>query len=110
MQLLASGVIAGPEAHGSVSITIDRDGRRVVKLTDLWVAPGAPDVRLLVSADPMGATTADAVDVGPLPYGRSEHILELPSDLPLSQARSVVIYCSVYSVYFGHAELRLADQ
>ena len=104
-EVLAVGDLAGPEARGRVRVLIRDDGR-VVEMTELWVAPGAPDVRLFASAHPDGTVDSTSIDLGTVPYDHGELVRwELPSALTSETVRSIVVYCHVYSVYFGHAEL-----
>ena len=99
MTLLASGTIKGPEAGGAVSIVKTEDDLKLI-LTDYWIAPGAPDVRIYLSPHATGQVD-DAVDLGPM------HQLEGTIELALSHntrpetIKSVVVYCKVFSVTFG---------
>ena len=49
MTEIAKAVIAGHEAKGNASIVQADDGSLKIKLTDFWIAPGAPDVRIVIS-------------------------------------------------------------
>jgi hypothetical protein len=103
--LLATGSLSGPEARASVRIIAADDGS-TIELSDLWVAPGAPDVRLFASPHADGTIDATSTELGLVPYGETVLRLPFPSTLSADQARSVVIYCHIYSVHFGHAELQ----
>ena len=106
MRVVACGVIDGPEARGTVRVVEYDDGERNVELTDLWVAPGAPDVRLYISPYPDGRIDDTATDFGSILDNTPELQRPLPSDATAITARSVVVYCGVYSVYFGHGTLK----
>ena len=104
-EVLAVGDLAGPEARGRVRVLI-RDDDRTVEMSELWVAPGAPDVRLFASAHTDGTVDRTSIDLGAVPYDHGEIVRwELPSSLAPEKVRSIVVYCHVYSVHFGHAEL-----
>ena len=109
MRVIATGVVDGPEARGSVRVVESEDGQRHVELTDLWVAPGAPDVRLYASPYPDGRIDDTATDLGSVPYDTPELERPLPPDATVTAIRSVVVYCRVYSVYFGHCTLEWHD-
>ena len=81
-----------------------------IDLSDLWVAPGAPDVRLFASPHPDGTIDTTSTELGLLPYGETVQRWPFPDTLAAEHARSVVIYCHVYSVHFGHAELQWLAQ
>ena len=110
MRVLATGVVDGPEARGSVRVVESDDGQRTVELMELWVASGAPDVRLYTSPHPDGRIDDTATDLGSVPLDTPELRLPLPSDANVTAIRSVVVFCRVYSVYFGHGTLTWQDQ
>ena len=109
MEQLARGTISGPEARGRVSVVAAPDGSRTLEITELWVAPGAPDVRLYVSPRADGTVDETAVELGPVADGEASQGWRFPADLSASTATTVVVYCHVYSVYFGHAALEWAS-
>lgn len=104
MDVVATGSLAGPEARASVRIVEDGDDR-VIELDDLWVAPGAPDVRLFASPHADGSIDSTSAEIGLVPDGETSHRWPFPAALGADDARSIVVYCHVYSVHFGHAEL-----
>jgi hypothetical protein len=110
MLTLASGTIAGPEARGRVRVIAAADGTRTLETADLWVAPGAPDVRIYVTRNTDGAVDESSIELGPVADGQANQSWDFPSDLSSTSAVSVVVYCHVYSVYFGHATLLWADE
>ena len=104
MRVLATGVVYGPEARGTVQVVEYNDGQRNVELTDMWVAPGAPDVRLYISPYPDGRIDDTATDLGSVPDDTQKLQRPLPAATGF-EMRSVVVYCRVYSVHFGHGTL-----
>ena len=104
MDVLATGLMSGHEARGSVRI-IAVDDARTVELDDLWVAPGPPDVRLFVRPHRDGTIDSTSTELGLVPDGETALRRPFPEALSAGDARSVVIYCRVFSVLFGHAEL-----
>lgn len=106
MRELASGAIAGSEARGHVRVVAAPDGTRTVEVTDFWVAPGAPDVRLYASARGDGVVDETSTELGTVADGEATQSWSLPVHLSGTSTMSVTVYCGVYSVYFGHAELR----
>ncbi|MGI9622033.1 MAG: DM13 domain-containing protein [Acidimicrobiales bacterium] len=109
MELLATGSLSGPEARAAVRI-IDADQGPTIELSDLWVAPGAPDVRLFASPHADGTIDTTSTELGLVPYGETVQRWPFPSTLGADQARSVVVYCHIYSVHFGHAEMEWLAQ
>ena len=103
MKTLKAGTITGPEARGGASLIADEDGAITVELTDLWIAPGAPDVRLYVSQHADPDLVDLAVDLGPLPDGKSQFSVPLPESLDPNAVQLLIVYCKVYSVHFGSA-------
>ena len=108
MRTLKTGTITGHEARGRVSLIASDDRTITVELTDLWVAPGAPDVRLYVSTHLDLQAVDSAIDLGPLPDGRSQYSVPLPKNVDPDEVRSLIVYCTVYSVHFGGAHLATA--
>lgn len=93
MRVFATGVVDGPEARGIVWVVEYEDGRLNVELTDLWVAPGAPDVLLYTSPYPDGRIDGTATDLRSVPHDTRELRRALPPDATATTARSVVVYC-----------------
>ena len=108
--VVAFGTIAGPEASGRVAITSDDRGSITVRITDTWIAPGAPDVRVYLTPDPGGDVTVDGtIELGKVTALSGELVFGVPPDVDLADLHALVVYCSVYSVTFGVAPLeRLA--
>ena len=104
MTLVSGGVLDGHEARATIAITQHDTGAQI-ELTDLWVAPGAPDVRLYVTPRADGEIDGSAIDLGPMPDRQSELVRQLPLGLDPDVVRAVLIYCKVYSVTFGSVVL-----
>ena len=105
MQIVSQGTISGPEARGRVVLTTDDHGVTTVGLSELWVAPGAPDVRLFVTSRREVVVDEDAVDLGHIPDGVASHETRLPDGIEPATLSTVIVYCKVYSVLFGSASL-----
>jgi hypothetical protein len=107
VNVLATATIDGPEARGLARFLRAPDGAVTVELDQFWVAPGAPDVRLFISSDPAGNIDNTATDLGPVPDRTATLSFPLPAELDLEAGGSIVVYCKVYSVHFGHGILSL---
>lgn len=105
MTLLATATIDGHEARGRAQLLQADDGTVTVDLADLWVAPGAPDVRLYVSPDRSGNVDRAATDLGPVPFGEAALSVPLPAEVDPASLASIIVYCKVYSVLFGYGTL-----
>ena len=105
MSIVLQGTVAGHEARGRAAIATDDEGASTLTLTDLWVAPGAPDVRLYVTARGDAVVDDAAVDLGPIEDGATAHEVRLPAGVDVAQLSSVIVYCKVFSVLFGSASL-----
>lgn len=101
MSIIATGTLDGHEARGQITIVSEGD-KTQVRLRNLWVAPGAPDVRLYVSTRSDGTVDDTATDLGKLPDHQSEIDRDLPDGLDPRTIGSVIIHCTVYSVLFGY--------
>ena len=105
MNVLAVAAIDGPEARGRVELVKAADGTVTVEIADFWVAPGAPDVRLFVSPNPSGTVDETAIDLGPVPEQQANLSYQLPTNANPNELESIIVYCKVYSVLFGHGTL-----
>lgn len=107
MTVLATASISGHEARGQVQLRRAANGAVTVEVDQFWVAPGAPDVRLYVSPDPDGVVDQRAIDLGPVPQRQPTLSWPLPADVDPATLGSIIVYCKVYSVLFGHGTLTL---
>ena len=105
MTVLAAAVIDGPEARGQAELVQAADGTVTVEIAEFWVAPGAPDVRLFVSPNPNGTVDETAIDLGPVPEQQTTLSYSLPTNADPNALASIIVYCKVYSVLFGHGTL-----
>lgn len=105
MTVLATAAIAGPEARGHAELVKAADGTVTLEIADFWVAPGAPDVRLFVSPNPNGTVEETAIDLGPVPEHQTNLSYEFPTNANLNELASIIVYCKVYSVLFGHGTI-----
>ena len=106
MTTLATGTISGHEARGAVELVRADDGTVTVEIEDLWVAPGAPDVRLYLSPRADGHMAETAVDLGRVPDHETGLSRRVPAELDPDRIRSIIVFCTAFSVYFGTADLR----
>ncbi|WP_029252843.1 DM13 domain-containing protein [Paraoerskovia marina] len=106
----ATATITGHEARGRAVLEREADGSAVVRLTDFWVAPGAPDVRLYVTAREDGRVDRSAVQLGRVPDRTPELSFPVPDGVDVADLRHVVVHCTVYSVYFGAGEWLRVDR
>jgi hypothetical protein len=110
MTVLATATIAGPEARGQAQLIQGDDGTATLEINQLWVAPGAPDVRLYVTPDRAGNVDQTATDLGPVPDQQPTLSRRLPNHLDPAEMVSVIVYCKVYSVRFGHGTFTGQEQ
>jgi len=104
--VIATGVITGPEARGTVTIMRRREDGVTAYIADVWIAPGAPDVRIFLSTDPGGDVTgAAAVDLGKTTALSGDLEFVVPPRVDVAAMGSLVVHCKVYSVTFGVAPL-----
>ena len=108
MPVVSQGTISGPEARGRATLVTNDTGATTIMLSELWIAPGAPDVRLFVTSRAGTVMDENAVDLGPIPDGVASHEVRLPDGLEPSQVATVIVYCKVYSVLFGSASMSAA--
>ena len=101
MSIIATGTLDGHEARGEIAIVTAGDTSQV-QLRNLWVAPGAPDVRLYVSPRTDGQVDDAATELGKIPDHQPEIDRDLPDGLDPKTIGSVIIHCTVYSVLFGY--------
>lgn len=105
--VIATAVIEGPEARGNAALVRGDTGRVVLGLSDYWIAPGAPDVRVYLTPSADGDTDAeDTVDLGRVRQLTGALDLDVPPDVRVERMRVVVVLCKVYSVEFGRGTLR----
>jgi hypothetical protein len=111
-----SGSFAGADGshqgEGSVTVYELEDGSRILRFEGLDVTNG-PDLHVIVSpvADPQSrddVSTAGYIDLGSLKGNRGDQNYEIPADFDLSQAASIVIYCTPFHVIFATATLAQA--
>ena len=105
MNTIATGTIDGHEARGEAALVDDGSGRLRLRLSNLWVAPGAPDVRVYLSESEHGRVDDSAIDLGRVPDHTPQLEYALPEGAAPSVARTVIIYCTRFSVTFGSGSL-----
>lgn len=105
MKVITSTEISGPEARGKAQVILTESGAYELQLSDFWVAPGAPDVRIVFSQHPTGQIDDTIREVGPLPSGNFDLRLPLEEIDFLPQMKTLIVYCKKFFVHFGHGEL-----
>lgn len=105
MKVIARAAIDGPEARGNAEILHLEDGTFQLHLHDFWVAPGAPDVRVVLSPQLNGQPDDSMIEVAPYEYGSNEHSYSLPGGIALQEMKTIIIYCKQFTVHFGHGVL-----
>lgn len=104
MTTLATGTIKGHEARGDV--TISQDGDVVtMNVENLWIAPGAPDTRVYISPREDGEVDGKAIELQRPADGTTSWTTTLPATVEVAKMNSIIVYCKIYSVYFGTATL-----
>jgi hypothetical protein len=104
-RVLATATIKGQEARGQAQLVQAPGGTVSLEVDEFWVAPGAPDVRLYISSSADGEVDESTEDLGPVPDNTAVLSRQIPTDFDLADARSIVVYCRVYSVLFGYGTL-----
>jgi hypothetical protein len=102
---MAKFKIDGLEAKGFTEIVTEGDST-YLKLSELWIAPGAPDVQVALSSNEEGKLDDTLQHVAFLPYGKTEFIFDI-SKLELFKTKTVIVYCTQYYVHFGHGTINL---
>lgn len=104
-QVIARGVIRGPEAGGSVTLETSDQGA-VLRLEDYWIAQGAPDVRVYLTPDRDGRVEVEgSLDFGKVTSFSGSLSYAVPAGARTRKMSAVVVYCKVFSVTFGVAPL-----
>ena len=85
------------------------DGRRFIRFED-FKATNGPDLYVYLSGHPSPRTSVQlhegaAFELARLKGNIGNQNYELPSDLDVSNVKSVAIYCKRFSVLFGSAQL-----
>lgn len=96
--------------EGTAAIYRGEDGALLLRLENFSVTNG-PDLFVALSGHPAPRSSAEAhsdgyLEVDRLKASQGGQNYSLPTDLDLSQYRSVLIYCRAFSVVFSTAELQ----
>lgn len=97
------------QGMGTATIFELGPGERVLRFEDFRVTNG-PDLRVLLVNAPNPEGHGDLDDAGYVELGKlkgnvGSQNYDIPADLPLSEAQSVVIYCKPFRVVFSVASL-----
>jgi hypothetical protein len=102
-----SGTFSGADefhfGQGTATLLEAEPGRYVVRFEDFEVRNG-PDLYVYLSPSAEGYADG-AVELGRLKADKGNQNYELPPDVDLGEARSVVIWCRQFSVLFAVAPL-----
>jgi len=113
-ELSSTGQFRGADsshpASGGVEVIKLKGGGLGIKLKGNFKVRGGPDLRVWLSeaSSPANARAVRAigyVDLGKLKSSNGEQIYRLPASAKLSDAKSVVIWCRAFGVFFGSANL-----
>jgi hypothetical protein len=86
------------------------EGKTIVRFEDFSVTNG-PDLFVILSAHPRPNNSEELhqggadINLGPLKAPQGAFSYEIPSDVDLSNVKSVAIYCRAFRVMFSSAEL-----
>jgi hypothetical protein len=112
-QLLMMGSFYNLSYKGSGEVVVYQlaDNSRILRLQDFSVDNG-PDLYVyLVPVDPVPATSGTEIagyyNLGSLKGNVGDQNYEIPSELDLSQFKSVVIWCEAFAVPFAAAPLAI---
>ena len=97
------------QGEGTATIFALGPGERILRFEEFRVTNG-PDLRVLLVNAPNPESHGDLDDAGYVELGKlkgnvGSQNYDIPADLPLSEAQSVVIYCNPFRVVFSVATL-----
>ncbi|MDE0170110.1 MAG: DM13 domain-containing protein [bacterium] len=110
---LATGALMDADSFhkGSGEVTLYRleDGTHLVRMEDISVTNG-PQLHVLLTPIPSVGSRDDLqsagyIDLGPLKGNKGSQNYEVPSDYPIPEEMTVVIYCVPFHVVFATAPL-----
>ncbi len=85
--------------------TLD-DGTHQLQLTNFWVAPGAPDVRIVFSKDAKGHIDNETIRfISELPAGNFEQSFTIGHLNDLTEMKTLIVYCKQFFAHFGHGTI-----
>ena len=105
MRIIAKANIDGPEARGQAEIAELDNDQLALRLINFWVAPGAPDVRIVVSRNPQGKIDDTAINIALYIYGKTEQSYPIPNGIALHRMKTIIVYCKKYTVHFGYGSI-----
>ena len=104
-KLIATDLVSGPEARGSARFKQASDGSLSLEIRDYWVAL-APDPHIFLSARDDQVHDPNAVlHLDTAPIGVDRYVRELSELDDLSSAKTLLVYCVEYDVYFGSGSI-----
>lgn len=107
MKIITSAQIQGPEATGEARIVEVAPGQFQLDLINFWVAPGAPDVRIVLSKNPEGQIEREGMQfLAKLPPGNFEQSFPINPVEDMEAMKTAIVYCEQFFVHFGHGTLQ----
>ena len=107
-----AGSTPGDKAGGKATIYRLEDGKPLLRLEDFSTTNG-PDLFVVLSSsanpDQDGLKNGAYLQLDVLKGNVGNQNYELPTDVDLSQYKSVVIWCRTFNVVFGYAALQSAS-
>lgn len=88
-------------AEGIAKVVQVRDGNNILRLENLHVTNG-PDLYVYLATD---KSASDFVSLGKLKANNGNQNYEIPSETDLTKYGTALIWCRLFSVLFGSAEL-----
>ena len=106
MKTIAIARIEGPEATGDAKIVALDDGTYQLQLINFWVAPGAPDVRIVFSTDPDGHIDDGTIRfIANMPAGNFEQNFPIDHLDDFDEMKTLIVYCKQFLAHFGHGTI-----
>ncbi|WP_103070181.1 DM13 domain-containing protein [Aquimarina sediminis] len=107
MKILAKAKIEGPEAIGDAKIVTHDNGTHELQLSNFWVAPGAPDVRIVFSKDPKGNLQEKSIRfIAMMPDGNFNKSFLIDHLDDFDEMKTLIVYCKQFFAHFGHGTLQ----
>lgn len=106
MEIIATARIEGQEAVGSATIFSNKEGNYTLRLTDFWVAQGAPDVKIVFSEDPNGIINNNTICyIADMPSGNFNQDFPIDHLKDFYKMKTLIVYCKQFFVHFGHGTI-----
>ena len=107
MEQIATATIDGPDTKGTATL-FETELNYVIQLHDMDIHAGAPDVWAALTANPTGELDDSIEDVAMLGYHNTNFEIAFPKSINPHEKSTVLIYCKLVAVSFGHGPLEFA--